>query len=681
MKRFFIKLALAHGLAFVSIVSVLLAHAAPAAAAYAYNPSDLISDSIFSNSGSMGTGSGGVQAIQAFLSNENSGLKNYSDIENCGSTSGPHYSYYQTYYHCGASEPASQIIYDVAQAYSINPQVILATLQKEQSLVTTPDPTSSQLNCAMGYNSCSGFVGFFTQVDNGTWQFKTYTELMDGNNYWGYTPSSYPCSTATSLYSAGLYPGATVTFSDPGGTPETVTITDSATAALYCYTPYVGPFSLTGYSGSYNFVQSFEQWFGSTVYPFAADVTVNTYSDAARTQELSLSGGLPSNMKIYVTVTATNTGSQSWSNSFTHIATENPNDRSSVFQDTSWLSNNRPAVLQQPAVWTGYNGTFQFSLTTPSTDGTYNEQFGLVADGQTGGWMQDNASFGFDITVSNPYNGVVTQLGTYRDNNYSLPTDIHAMSYGQTAYIAVNVRNTGYQTWSNSFTHLATEGPNDRTSAFQNGAWNSSNRPATLQQSSVAPGQIGTFLFPITAPSIAGTYNEQFGLVADGQTGGWMPSPVFTLSIIVVPPPLDTLYSGMLLYPGQSIQSKNGQYTLAMQPDGNVVIYSTKGAIWGTGTNGRSVAFVAMQPDGNVVIYDTNNRAIWGSGTQGKGIASLVMQNDGNLVMYWPNGQAVWGTGTNGHGPSQVFMQNDGNLVIYDAQGHPTWASGTAGRP
>ena len=258
---------------------------ASAATSYAYNDANLISDSVFADSNTMST-----SVIQDFLQSKHSGLASYKDVENCGSTTGAHYDYYNTYYDCGKSVSAAQIIHDAAHAYKINPQALLATMQKEQSLVTTPDPTASQVDCAMGYYSCGGgFDTFFSQVDNGAWQFRVDIELMSGNNYWGYTPSSYPCNSAgytnaynssgkmvsTRLYSTGLYPGAKVTFDDPNiysstgkllldGTPETITLANHATAALHCYTPYVGPMSKTGYSGSYNFVQSFEQWFGPT---------------------------------------------------------------------------------------------------------------------------------------------------------------------------------------------------------------------------------------------------------------------------------------------------------------------------------------------------------------------------------------------------------------------------------
>ncbi len=246
----------------VLILSSVLFAALPSHVKAAYNPNLLISDTVFTNNGAMSQSD-----VQNFLASKNSGLTSYKDTEDCGSPGGTHYSYYTNYYSCGQYVSAAKIIWDAAQAYQISPRTILATLQKEQSLVTTPNPTSSQLDCAMGYNSCGGFVGFFTQVDNGTWALKTYYELMNGRNWWGYTPSSYPCKSASSLYSAGLYPNNTVTFYNPGGSARTVTIGSSGTAALYCYTPYVGPYSETGYSGSYNFVYWFEQWWGSTTDP------------------------------------------------------------------------------------------------------------------------------------------------------------------------------------------------------------------------------------------------------------------------------------------------------------------------------------------------------------------------------------------------------------------------------
>lgn len=214
--------------------------------------------------------------IQNFLASKNSGLTNFTDIENCGSSSGANYTYYSTFYTCGARVKASKIIYDAARAYGINPQVIIATLQKEQSLITTPNPVSSQLNYAMGYgcpdsSGCSGYAGFFNQVDNGAWQFRTDYELSSGNSYWGYSPASYPCNGPTRYYNKALLPSNDVTFMDDRGTGYThFIIPNASTATLYCYTPHVFPGSSQQYySGSYWFVYYFSVWFGGNATPYA----------------------------------------------------------------------------------------------------------------------------------------------------------------------------------------------------------------------------------------------------------------------------------------------------------------------------------------------------------------------------------------------------------------------------
>jgi hypothetical protein len=217
------------------------------AGAINYSPAHLIDDYVMLNTSSMDQG-----AIQAFLSGKNSSLANYVSFSGRDN----------------ANVSASQIIYEAARDYGINPQVILATLQKEQSLVTAQNPTSSQYNFAMGYGcpdstGCSSkYTGFYNQVDNATWQFRADFELSSGRSYWGYSPSSYPCNGATRYYSAALKPGNNVTFFDDYGTAySSFTISNASTATLYCYTPHAYPGSPQEYySGSQNFENAFTQW-------------------------------------------------------------------------------------------------------------------------------------------------------------------------------------------------------------------------------------------------------------------------------------------------------------------------------------------------------------------------------------------------------------------------------------
>ena len=104
---------------------------------------------------------------------------------------------------------------------------------------------------------------------------------------------------------------------------------------------------------------------------------------------------------------------------------------------------------------------------------------------------------------------------------------------------------------------------------------------------------------------------------------------------------------GKSLGPNGSLSSPNGKYKLALQGDGNLVLYA-----------GSAVR--------------------WASGTSGKGANKLTVQSDGNVVLYAGNAP-VWATNTNGRGGGGTFLglQNDGNLVAYASPGAPIWASNT----
>lgn len=138
-----------------------------------------------------------------------------------------------------------------------------------------------------------------------------------------------------------------------------------------------------------------------------------------------------------------------------------------------------------------------------------------------------------------------------------------------------------------------------------------------------------------------------------------------------------------------------GSY-LAVQDDGNVAVYEGATARWASGSvDGRlesgerlnagqklyspSEAFyVAMQGDGNLVLYRSSGGALWNSQTAGRPGAYAIMQPDGNLVVYDAGGgTALWNSGTAGHPGSYFVIQDDGNGVIYAGSTY-TFATNTA---
>jgi NlpC/P60 family protein len=131
---------------------------------------------------------------------------------------------------------------------------------------------------------------------------------------------------------------------------------------------------------------------------------------------------------------------------------------------------------------------------------------------------------------------------------------------------------------------------------------------------------------------------------------------------------------------------------LAVQTDGNVVVYLGSRAAWNSGSvnssarpgdvltaghyliapNGRYR--LVMQADGNLVLYQ-DGRVVWNSQTAGNAGARMVMQTDGNMVVYTPSNQALFNTGTQNHAGARLDVQADGNLVIY-AGSTPLWNIG-----
>jgi len=104
--------------------------------------------------------------------------------------------------------------------------------------------------------------------------------------------------------------------------------------------------------------------------------------------------------------------------------------------------------------------------------------------------------------------------------------------------------------------------------------------------------------------------------------------------------PGNMLVTGQQLGVGASLVSSSGAYRLAMQGDGNIVVYGPNGAAWASWTFVPGTVLV-LQTDGNLVAY-AGSRAVWFTGTDGSGAKRLVMQDDGNLVLYTKDHRVIW---------------------------------------
>ena len=219
---------------------------------------DIMSDSVMSNKHSMSE-----KDIWNFLHSKNP----CNDRNLNKRVPGYHYNIKDGHFVCMADESfnkqtTSHIIWQAAQDYNINPQVLIVILEKEQRLVSDTYPSNLEYDHATGFacpddgKGCRPeHAGFINQVRSAAAFFR---EVLDGG--W----SNYPAYTTRDIY---YHPRQSC------GTKR-IYIANRATSALYRYTPYVpnqaSLNAVTGLGdacstyGNRNFYNMFTNWFGDT---------------------------------------------------------------------------------------------------------------------------------------------------------------------------------------------------------------------------------------------------------------------------------------------------------------------------------------------------------------------------------------------------------------------------------
>jgi hypothetical protein len=143
-------------------------------------------------------------------------------------------------------------------------------------------------------------------------------------------------------------------------------------------------------------------------------------------------------------------------------------------------------------------------------------------------------------------------------------------------------------------------------------------------------------------PGESHVYRFTLTLVGDDAARGLTASTgfVFTAHDFTAP----RLLAGEVLGNGETMQSANGDYYLAMQGDGNLVVYARNGpAHWANWTYGLGPTLeLRMQPDGDAVVYQPGVGVVWHTGTAGSGADRFGLRDDGRPVVEKPDGTVVW---------------------------------------
>lgn len=224
-----------------------------------FSAGNIISDAVFFNSATMG-----VSQIAGFIDGKVGTCRSgYTCLEDYVETTPTRAAdAYCGQYTGGTRESAATIIYKVARACRVNPQVLLVMLQKEQGLITHTWPSDWRFTIAMGMGcpdtaDCDkNYFGFFNQVYGASRQMQIYTKT-------NYFPAYAPGGTRR----IGYHPNSSC-----GGSG--VYVQNQATTNLYTYTPYqpnsaalaagFGTGDACSSYGNRNFYLYFNAWFGST---------------------------------------------------------------------------------------------------------------------------------------------------------------------------------------------------------------------------------------------------------------------------------------------------------------------------------------------------------------------------------------------------------------------------------
>lgn len=296
----------------ISVITPVLGLALMSGSTYAFNAGRIIDDGVFTNKSAMS-----VQDIQNFLNSKTPVCDRFH------SPQAPYNRGYQPPWTClkdyyenpttkannldgrpvpAGGKSAAQLIWDVSQQYSINPQVLLVTIQKESEapgLINDTWPYPWQYQTPLGFGCPDGapcdqqWFGFYNQVNQAARHYRGFYDqtpgwfipFTPGNRFIPYNPDS-----------------------NCGG--SNVNIENRATAALYSYTPYqpnpatlavpVGQTAACGAYGNKNFFHFFNSWFGSTYNPSHAFQVIS--KSASRDM-----AAIPAGEKATLTVVAKNT--------------------------------------------------------------------------------------------------------------------------------------------------------------------------------------------------------------------------------------------------------------------------------------------------------------------------------------------------------------------------------------
>lgn len=232
--------------------------------------------------------------------------------------------------------------------------------------------------------------------------------------------------------------------------------------------------------------------------------------------------------RLFVSITGKNMGTQTWQRGGSNpafLGTSSPMDHRSEYCDALWLQFsprcNRAARLVESSVAPG--GTFHFEtyIHAPNQGGEFREHFTPVLEGKS--WMTNNAGFHIYVNSTDFYDWRWLYFDAWTSSSKSTRVNMSNLARNQQVYLELKIKNTSATVWrkgGSTPTRLGTQKPQDHNSFLCAPSWPSCNRPSSMVENEVKPGQTATFGFTIKVPGSTGEYREYLKPLIEFK--GWM---------------------------------------------------------------------------------------------------------------------------------------------------------------
>lgn len=204
-----------------------------------------------------------------------------------------------------------------------------------------------------------------------------------------------------------------------------------------------------------------------------------------------------------VTASVTNTGTAPWQSYIgsrrVTVVPASQSDAANLY-DVSWQAQQEVGDGGLANVAPGASATTSFTIHAPANAQLVNAVFALR--GPDGAELP-NTRFTLTVHVTDiEYNA-----------NLTVAKLSPAAFLGASKTVVISAQNIGTKTWQQNDMRLRVYGHDDTPSAFRAKSWTDIAGDFPLDQQSIAPGQTGTFTFPILVPQAQGLYTHRFLIV------------------------------------------------------------------------------------------------------------------------------------------------------------------------